>query len=344
MEAKPVPTPPGPDIELERARAVVSRESDALAALAGSLTPDVVRAVDLICACADTGGTVLVTGLGKSGHIAAKISATLASLAIPSHFIHPAEAAHGDLGRFTPKDLAIAISHSGTTEPVVELAAHLHADNLPIISITSSAGSPLEKLSACALHTLVEREADADLPAPTCSTTATLALGDALALTAAYRRATTHADFHKRHPAGALGGLLRPVTSVLRFRIGENLAAIPHDRTLRQALLEADRHARRPGAILLTDPSSGALTGIFTDADLRRLVLADPSRLDAVAESLMTRQPTTLPDTALVRDARVLIARSRQDEIPVVDDDNKPIGLLDVQDLIAMKLVQSDEA
>jgi arabinose-5-phosphate isomerase len=322
---------------------VLEEEARALAALAARVDEAFVRAVDLICTCADSGGTVLVTGLGKSGLVGAKISASMASLGIPSHSVHPSEAAHGDLGRFRTTDTVICISASGETDEVVNLAAVLRQDGLPIISITAgSDGAPssLERLATVALRLGIETEAGGpDFVAPTSSTTATMALGDALALAAARRRNFTHQDFKRRHPGGALGGLLRPVTDVMRFVVGKNLPLVPDSCTVAQALAKADEMGRRPGALMLVD-SDGRLSGIFTDGDLRRLILRDAAELARPIAEVMTRSPRTLPSSALVSDAVKMIREHRADEIPVVDEQSRPVGLLDVQDLIAMRLVK----
>lgn len=326
---------------------VLRHEAQAVAALAEQADDRYTHAVDLICACADAGGTVLVSGLGKSGHIGAKISATMASLGITSHPVHPTEAVHGDLGRFRPHDLAVCLSHSGETAEVVALAAILRQDNIPIIAITRGSGpggepSSLERVATVTLPALVTDEAgDGDFMAPTSSTTATLAIGDAIALAAARRRSFTEADFRRRHPGGQLGGLLRPVTDLIRFRVGDNLPLVPQTLTVQQALTEAARVVRRPGALLVTD-AQGRLAGIFTDSDLRRLILRDAGELARPIAEVMTRSPRTLPGTALTRDAVAMFREHRQDEIPVLDHDGRPIGLLDVQDLIAMRLVRDD--
>lgn len=320
---------------------VLRAEAGAVASLADRLGIDASRAVDHICACADAGGSVLVAGLGKSGLIGKKISATLASLGVPSHDIHPAEAAHGDLGRIRTTDLLIALSNSGETEEVVTLAALLKQDGVPVISITGGDGrNALSRLSTVALTLGVIVEGGDLGLAPTCSTTATLALGDALALAAARRRSFTADDFAKRHPGGLLGGLLRPVTECLRFTAGHNLPLVQGDKRVRDALDEAQQLGRRPGAVIVIN-AQGALDGIFTDGDLRRLVLKDPAGLDRPIAHVMTRQPRTLLDSALVRDAVRMFREHRQDEIPVVDSAGRPVGLLDVQDLIAMKVVQA---
>ena len=337
----------GPDLsEVDFARSVLRAEAAAVSGLVDGVcgTEAFTQAVGLLVGCAESGGTVLVSGLGKSGLVGAKIAATLSSLGIPSHSVHPAEAAHGDLGRFRQNDTVICISHSGETDEVVELAATLRQDGLPIIAIAGGASegaSSLERLATVSLRLGVGEEAGAPtLVAPTSSTTATMALGDALALCAARRRQFTEADFAKRHPGGSLGGLMRPVTDVLRFRAGKNLPVIFDDLPVGDALREATGNGRRPGAILLVDRAGGRLTGIFTDGDLRRLVLRDPAELARTVRDVMTKNPRTLPAESLVRDAVRMVREFRADEIPVVDADHRPIGLLDVQDLVAMKLVK----
>ena len=340
-----------PNRTQERAflEAVLRDEAAAVSGLIPRLGEPFHHAVDLLERCVDSGGTVLVTGLGKSGLVGAKISATMASLGIPSHAVHPSEAAHGDLGRFRPTDTVIALSHSGETDEVVNLAAVLKQDSLPIIAITRGGGdgddpggaSSLERLATVALAIGVSEEAGgAAFAAPTSSTTAMLALGDALALATARRRNFTDEDFAKRHPGGSLGGLIRPVTEVLRFRVGHNCPLIPANTSVREALERAAEVGRRPGAILLIEPGAGRLAGIFTDGDLRRLILRDPRELDRPIDQVMTRQPRTITGGSLVRDAVRLFRECRQDEIPVVDAEGRPLGILDVQDLIAMRLVR----
>ena len=328
--------------ELAFARGVLEHESAAVARLAQTLDEHFAQAVGLIEDCATRGGTVLVSGLGKSGLIGQKISATLASLGIPSHAVHPTEAAHGDLGRFRSTDICLCLSMSGETEEVVNLAAILKQDKLSVIAITGQRDTPssLQSLATVTLHLPVKEEAGGGTyVAPTSSTTATLALGDALALCAARRRNFTTGDFAKRHPGGSLGGQLRVVTDVMRTRAGENLQLISDHVTLAEALRLGDAEGRRrSGAMLLID-DAGRLSGIFTDGDLRRHVAADNGALDRPMTELMTRDPRVLADTALVRDAVTLFREFRQDEIPIVDADKRPVGLLDVQDLITLRLV-----
>jgi arabinose-5-phosphate isomerase len=323
---------------------VFEHEAQAIRDLAGRVDGRYAHAVDLIVRTADAGGTVIVSGLGKSGHIGAKISATMASLGITSHAVHPTEAAHGDLGRFRKNDLAICLSHSGETEELVALASILRQDKLPIIAITRGPKgdkiSSLQRLADVTLEVGVSDEAgDGDYLAPTTSTTAALAIGDALALAVARRRAFTNEDFHARHPGGTLGSLLKPVAELIRFHAGQNLPIATETDTVADALRDAAKVVRRPGALLVVD-ASGTLTGIFTDSDLRRLILRDPGELQQPIASVMTRDPKALDIGALTRDAVAMFREYRADEIPIVDEQHKPAGLLDVQDLIAMKLVE----
>lgn len=339
-------TPPHTTEHLELASRLLQEEAAAVGALA-ELPDGFAKAVELIDACARAGGTVLVTGLGKSGHVGAKISATMASLGIPSHLVHPTEAAHGDLGRFRPSDLVLALSFSGKTAEVVALCGLLRQDGLPIVTITgrkpadAEQPDPLSRLATVPLYLGLRHEAlHPRFSAPTASTTATLALGDALAISAAAKRGFTDADFARRHPGGALGGALRPIMDIARCTIDDHLPVAPE----RVSVIEAQhavqtKSGRRPGAILLVD-DEGKLTGIFTDGDLRRLVLRDRSELDRPVADVMTKHPRTINCDALARDAVALVLEHRQDEVPIVDGDGKPVGLLDVQDLVALKLVE----
>lgn len=321
---------------------VLRAEANAVLGVIDGLDRRVNDAVAAIAACADRGGAVAVAGLGKSGLIGRKISATLSSLGMPSHELHPAEALHGDLGRLRRADLLLAISNSGETEELVTLASIVRHDGVPIIAITGGAGSStLARLADVALCLGQIPEAPGDLGlAPTCSTTVQLAVGDALALAAAQRRAFTTDEYARHHPGGTLGGLLRPVLDVLRFRAGENLPLVEESLTVAGALQAAERVGRRPGALLVVD-AEGVLTGLFTDADARRLIIRDRAAFDGPITAVMTRSPQTLPHTALVRDARRVMIERRRDELPVVDDAGRPLGLLDVQDLVALRVVAS---
>jgi arabinose-5-phosphate isomerase len=294
-------------------------------------------AIDILEKCE---GHVIFSGMGKSGLIGAKISSTFSSIGQPSHVVHPAEAVHGDLGSIRREDVVILMSYSGTTEEVLNLAAILRTDGIPSIGISKSDDSPLAKLCTAHLETGSLSEACPLNLAPTASTTATLAIGDALGLALSRRRNFTADEFHKHHPGGMLGIGLRTITEIIRFKVGDNLPVIDENTLVGEALAMArpTKGVRRAGAILLVN-QDGNLTGIFTDGDLRRLVIDDSQPMQRRIGDVATKNPRRLPANALVRDAQQLVAEYRVDEIPVVDDDNLPIGLIDVQDLIAMKVV-----
>ena len=321
-------------------REVLATEAGAVtrfaARLAAGEETGIHAALDLFESCR---GHVVVSGMGKSGLVGAKISAPLSSLGQPSHFVHPAEAVHGDLGSIRPDDVVLLLSWSGETQEVVALASILKMDGIPTVGMSGKAKSSLAR--ACSVHVDLGDLTEA-CPlnlAPTASTTLTLAVGDALALALAQRRDFGKDDFHKHHPGGMLGAGLRSVTEVLRFRVGHNLAAVPDTTTVRDALRAAGE-GRRAGAIVLID-GAGRLSGIFTDGDLRRHVNGGGlAALDAPIAGVMTRHPTTLTVDNLVRDAVQMVQAKRLDEIPVVDREGKPVGLVDVQDLIAMRVVK----
>ncbi len=291
-------------------------------------------ALDLLERCE---GHVVVSGMGKSGLIGAKVSATFSSLGQPSSVIHPAEAVHGDLGRLRSGDVVLLLSYSGETEEVVNLAAILKADDVPRIGVSSSPETSLARLSTVHLCLGNLTEACPLNLALTASTTAMLATGDALALALSRRRNFGADDFQRRHPGGMLGAGLRPVVDVLRFKVGRNLPVVQETATVREACRQTQT-GRRPGALVLVDEAR-RLSGIFTDADFRRLILRDPSALDRPIAEVMTRRPQHLSVNDLVRDAVRLMRENRHDEIPVLDRDGRPVGLVDAQDLIALKVV-----
>ncbi|MHC4994602.1 MAG: KpsF/GutQ family sugar-phosphate isomerase [Planctomycetota bacterium] len=319
------------------ARGVLRAEAEAVLNAIEHLGPTFDRAVQTLCQRA---GSVIVSGMGKSGLIAQKLSATLASTGTPSHYLHPAEAMHGDLGRIRRDDTLVILSYGGATDEVLALAALVRQDNVPVIAITAKPDSHLGRLADICLPVGDVTEACPHNLAPTASTTATLALADALALAVSRVRNFDADDFKKRHPGGLLGRQMMPVTDILRFRADDNLPLIPVGHTIEQVLADAGRYPRRAGAVLLVD-DRGRLSGIFTDADLRRLLVNDgPDALRRPVADVMTAAPTHLPDDALVRDAVQLIREKRLDEIPVLDENHKPVGLIDVQDLIALKVIE----
>lgn len=322
--------------ELRFIRESLDAEARAIDRIFDAIKSDVGKALDVLNACR---GLVVTTGMGKSGIIAQKISATLSSVGVPSHFLHPAEAVHGDLGRIRKNDVVWAFSYSGNTEEVVVLCTLLKQDGVAVVGTSANRVSRLATLADVHLCIGDMTEACPLNLAPTTSTTATLALGDAVSLALSRRLHFTAEDFQKRHPGGMLGLGLRPVTEILRFRVGKNLPLIPEKVTVREALQLADT-GRRPGAMVMVD-DAGCMTGIFTDGDLRRLVMKlGDAGLDNLIGEVMTRQPRHLTTAHLLRDTVQLVREHRQDEIPVVDEEGKPVGLVDVQDLVALKIIE----
>jgi len=327
------------DSETEFIREALEAEAEAVRRIAARVASEGEsweRAVSLLVECR---GHVVVSGMGKSGLIGMKISATLASLGAPSHFVHPAEAAHGDLGRIRPEDVALLVSYSGETDEVVNLALLLRQDSIPTLAITGRPASTLARHANAHLSLGEVEEACPHNLAPTATTTALLAVGDALALAVSRRRNFAADDFHRRHPGGMLGVGLRPITEALRFRVGRNLPTVPESHTVRDALAAAG-DGRRAGAVMLVD-GAGRLSGILTDGDLRRLInKRGAAALDDEVRAVMTARPRTLGVDALVRDAVRMVQEARVDEIPVIDAEGRPVGLVDVQDLVAMKVVR----
>lgn len=325
------------------ARSVLSAEAHAISGV--QLGPSFVGAAHLVAGAAAKGGALVVSGLGKSGLVGQKLSATFASTGTPSHFLHATEAVHGDLGRIRRGDVVLLLSFGGGTEEVVTLAELLRQDGIPIVAITRSAGSALGRLATECIELGEMKEACQHNLAPTASTAATMAVGDALALSVALIRDFKADDFRKFHPGGGLGRETMPIAEALRFRAPDNLPLVHESLTLREAYELARKVAeasgvRRAGALVVVD-TQGALAGLFTDGDLRRLMTsaANPS-LDVPIGSVMTRKPKHLTTAHKVRDAVHLMRELRIDEAPVVDEAGRPVGLIDVQDLVSLKVIE----
>jgi len=299
------------------------------------------QAVNLILqSTADrAGGAVVVSGLGKSNFIGQKISATFASTGTPSHFLHPTEAMHGDLGRIRRGDVVLVLSFSGQTDEIVALATVLRQDQVPVLAIVGTRDCDLARLATVALEVGNVAEACPMNLAPTASTTAMLALGDALALCVMRQRNFGVDEFRKFHPGGALGRQLMPVVEVLRFRAGQTLPLIHVNQSVDDALRVEWPGGRRAGALLIVG-DDGRLAGIFTDGDLRRLILTGTAFLQQPIGRFMTPNPRRLTDAALVRNAVQMVREFRIDEVPVVDADQRPLGMIDVQDLVALKVIE----
>lgn len=277
-------------------------------------------------------GQVVVTGMGKAGLVGQKVSATLASTGTPSFHLHPAEALHGDLGRIRQDDLVLALSNSGETAEVNMVVAAVRKLGLPLLGMTGRAESTLGTYSDCVLDIGRVEEACPMKLAPTASTTLMLALGDALAMAVLEERGFGPRDYARFHPGGSLGRKLMRVDEVMRK--GDALPLVAAGTTVADAIVQTSRTKGRPGASLVV-AADGTLAGIFTDGDLRRLLEGGSfERLEQPIDDFMATQPKVLHAEDLAVDAHRLLRENRIDNAPVIDGDSKPVGLLDVQDLI----------
>ncbi len=317
--------------QLREARAILRTEADALETLAGQLDASFCQAVQLISACT---GRVVLTGIGKAGLIARKIVATLSSTGAPAQFLHPAEALHGDLGCVQPHDVILALSNSGETEEVCGILPVLRHRGVPLIALTSRDTSTLARSADITIALGRMQEAGQHGLAPSTSTTAMLAVGDALALVASRLKGFTAEDFARCHPGGSLGQQLRPVREVMRSRDELRIAATTD--TVREANALHALPGRRTGAIIVVDEDNH-LAGLFTDSDLARILEhRHDALLDGPIGDVMTANPLTLPADALLCDAVTLMSGRKISELPVVDSTGQPIGLIDITDVIGL--------
>jgi arabinose-5-phosphate isomerase len=321
--------------DLAYAREVLRLESVAVGALGARLNGAFGQAVELVLSHSRAGGRTVVTGMGKPGFIAQKLSATFSSTGTPSLYLHPAEALHGDLGRLVAGDLVLALSNSGETDEVVRLLPALRRLGLPVIALTSDPRSQLARAAAVVLEIGPNPEACPLGLAPTTSTIALLALGDALAMTVLQRRGFSLEQFAELHPGGALGRRLLRVREVMRT--GRANPVCKATAKLSEAVAVMTRTEGRPGATSVVD-ASGKLVGIFTDGDLRRMIEAGRVDFAQPVSSVMGKAPRTVDADDLVTTAANLLREKRVDQVPVVDAQGRPIGLLDVQDLLAARL------
>ena len=291
------------------------------------------RAVEWILGCT---GRVVVTGMGKPGFVAQKISATLASTGTSSYFVHPAEAAHGDLGRISRDDVVIALSNSGETEEILRLLPGLRKIGARIVAITNDERNALARGSDLVVAIGNVEEACPMGLAPTASTAVLLAVGDALAMTVLENRPFTRESFALLHPGGKLGRGLMKVGELMRQ--GEACPRVAETAPLSAAVAVMTETPGRPGATGVHD-AAGRLTGIFTDGDLRRLVETGQTDFTRPVSSAMGRHPRTIRSGDLVGEAAKVLRQARIDQVPVVDDDGRMVGLLDVQDLLAARVL-----
>lgn len=312
---------------LTSAQRTISLEASAVSDLLNHLDQHFVDACQLMLNCS---GRVIVTGMGKSGHIGKKIAATLASTGTPSFFVHPGEASHGDLGMITPNDVVIALSNSGETAEVVTIIPLLKRMNAPFISITANPNSSLSKAAAANLHIGVEKEACPLGLAPTSSTTTQLVLGDALAIALLEARGFSAEDFAFSHPGGSLGRrLLLKVNDIMHS--GSAIPMVKNGTPLKDALIEVTQ--KRLGMTAVID-NNNVLQGIFTDGDLRRALDNNVDLQNTLIENVMTPNGTTVTAEMLAAECLLIMESKKINALIVTDESNQPIGALNMHDLL----------
>lgn len=322
----------GTDLIIQAGRRTIAMETAAVAALESRIGEDFSKACELIIACK---GRVIVSGMGKSGHIGRKIAATLASTGTPSFFVHPGEASHGDLGMITRQDLVIAISNSGSSAEVLTLLPLLKRLGVPLISMAGKADSPLAQSADVNLDIAVDTEACPLNLAPTSSTTVTLVMGDALAVALLEARGFTAEDFAFSHPGGALGRqLLLKVEDVMHA--GDELPQVTPDTPLATALLEMT--SKGFGMTTVVD-SNGHLLGVFTDGDLRRVIDQKFELDNATMDQVMSRRPKTVSANTLAAEALRIMEDNKITALVVEDPEHHPVGLLHMHDILRAGVV-----
>jgi len=313
-------------MSVELAREVLQVEADGILSVRQQLGEEFLRAVGLIMACPSR---VIVTGIGKSGLVGQKITATLNSTGTPSFFLHPVEAMHGDLGMVAATDVVLAISYSGETTELNALLASISERKVSIIAMTGGTNSTLAACADVTLNVAVPKEACPLGLAPTTSTTATLALGDALAVALLERKQFKAEDFRRNHPGGSLGERLKVSVSEVMLT-GEDIPSVSDDGSLQKAI--ARLHEKNLGAVMVTGPT-GHLKGILTDGDVRR-ILINGYLPDARLTEVMTRDPVSISDNLLAADALSLMQRHEITILAVVDGEKKLQGILHLHDLL----------
>ena len=313
-------------------RTVIETEARALSQMAARLNGDFAQACELLLECK---GRIVVSGMGKSGHIAGKIAATLASTGSAAFFVHPGEAGHGDLGMVRPDDVFVGISYSGSSEELLLIMPTVARMGVPIITLTGRPGSPMAEIATVNLDVSVDREACPLGLAPTASTTATLAMGDALAIALLDARGFSADDFALSHPSGALGRrLLLRVSDIMVT--GDRIPHVGPQTTLRDALVSMT--AAGFGMTIVTDDSDQVM-GIFTDGDLRRAIDNNTDLHTTPVSAAMTRGAKTISNYTLAAEALGLMETHRITALPVVDAESRLCGAIKMHDLLASGVV-----
>jgi arabinose-5-phosphate isomerase len=313
-------------------QAVIRTEAVAVSALVGRIDDAFVRACRYMLACQ---GRIVVLGMGKSGHIGSKVAATLASTGTPAFFVHPGEASHGDLGMITPKDVVLALSNSGETSELLTILPIIKRQGVPLIALTGRAASTLAKAAEVHIDVSVAQEACPLGLAPTASTTAALAMGDALAVALLETRGFTAEDFARSHPAGTLGRrLLLHLADIMH--VGETIPRVAQGTLLREALMEMSRKGL--GMTAVVDPD-GRVAGVYTDGDLRRTLDRSVDIHTTPVDLVMTRHPVTCPPDILAAAALQIMERRKINALLAVDSDGRLVGAINMHDLLRAGVV-----
>ena len=320
---------------LERAREVIDIELSGVKKVRDELGAPFVALVRKCLDILHHGGKLVLCGVGKSGHISKKLAATLASTGARAVFMHPVEAMHGDLGIVSPQDLLLAVSYSGETDELLRVLPAVKRMAVPIVAITGKTDSRLAEFSDMVVPMPVEREACPFNLAPTTTTTALLALGDALAMVLLDCQDFQLSDYAMNHPAGAIG---RTITLTVRdcMRTGEHCASVHPGTSVRDALLAMTK--ARDGAVAIVDDAD-KLLGIFTDGDFRRAMTANDNILHAPIESVMTPNPISINQKQMAVEILKLLERKKIDDVTVIDDNGRFVGMVDIQDLPKFKVM-----
>ncbi|MCS6978097.1 MAG: KpsF/GutQ family sugar-phosphate isomerase [Gemmatales bacterium] len=319
------------DPRLDQARQVLRTEAAALQAIADRLGSSFLAAVDAIYRCT---GRVCLTGTGKSADVAQKIAGTFNSTGTRAYLLDATRAVHGDLGMVAPDDVVLALSHSGESEEVVRILRPLRQLASLLIGLTSNPTGTLAREADIAIVLGPLTEADPLGLAPSTSTTAMIAVGDALAFVLSRQRAFNHEDFARYHPAGSLGRKLMKVEAIMRR--GSDLRIASAAKTVREVFAQSVGHLRRSGAVMLVD-DQGKLVGLFTDSDLARLFEQRRDHLlDEPISRVMTQRPLTIRAGSRLLDALDILRSRKISELPVVDDEHRPIGLIDITDVLGL--------
>jgi arabinose-5-phosphate isomerase len=316
---------------IDHARQVLEIEAKSLIEISENLDESFTEACEMLLACK---GRIVVSGIGKSGHVGRKISSTLSSTGSPSFFVHPAEASHGDLGMITEEDIVIAISYSGESHELSLITPVLKRESTKVIAITGNKNSTLSDLADLTLACQVSHEACPLGLAPTSSTTATLALGDALAIALLHAKGFTEKDFARSHPGGSLGRQLLTRVSDL-MKMGDEFPKITANASIQEAILEIT--SKKLGMTAVMD--NGKLVGIITDGDLRRIFQKTKSLENLLARDIMSSQPRTIQQNALAAEALQIMENRSVNQLVVTNESGKPCGALGMHELLKAKIL-----